>query len=77
MGERDARRGVPCGRGGGPAAARAAARASSAAVIQAACSWRIMSGVCDRKIGPVEGPAPRMADLASRSAVSGPFHRHL
>ena len=51
------------------AAARAAARTSSQAVTQAACSWRIMSGVRDRKIGPVEGPAPRMADLASRSAV--------
>ena len=47
------------------------------AVIHAACSWRIMSGVRDRKIGPVEGPAPRMADLAPRSAVSDPSHRHL
>src|SRR5271165_664094 len=59
------------------AAVRAAARTSSQAVIQAACSCRIMSGQCDRKIGPVEGPAPRMADLASRSAVSDPSHRHL
>ena len=59
------------------AAARAAARTSSTAVIQAACSWAIMSGQCDRKIGPVEGPAPRIADLASRSAVSDPSHRRL
>ena len=34
-------------------------------------------GQCDRKIGPVEGPAPQMADLASRSAVSDPSHYHL
>ena len=60
-----------------PAAWRATARTSSQAVIQAACSCRIMSGQCDRKIGPVEGPAPRIADLASRSAVSDPSHRHL
>ena len=49
------------------AAARAAARASSVAVIQAACSWRIMSGVCDRKIGPVEACAADGGDgLAQR-----------
>jgi hypothetical protein len=59
------------------AAARAVARTSSAAVTQAACSWAIMSGQRDRKIGPVDGPAPRIADLASRSAVSDPSHRLL
>jgi hypothetical protein len=59
------------------AAARAAARTSSQAVTQAACSWRIRSGQRDRKIGPADGPAPRIADLASRSAVSDPSHHHL
>ena len=31
---------------------------------------------CDRRIGPVDGPAPLMADLASFSRVSEPIHRH-
>src|SRR5271170_1226008 len=43
-----------------PAAARAAARASSVAVIQAACSWATRAGDCERSIGPVDGPAPRI-----------------
>src|SRR5437016_5608417 len=46
------------------AAWRATARTSSLAVIQAACSCRIMSGQCDRKIGPVEGPA-QVSDTSS------------
>jgi hypothetical protein len=29
----------------------------------------------DRSIGPVDGPAPLMADLASFRAVSEPIHR--
>ena len=32
-------------------------------------------GVFERRIGPAEGPAPAMADLASFSAVSDPVHR--
>ena len=35
----------------------------------------ISSGVAERKIGPVEGPAPVMADFASFRAVSDPVHR--
>jgi hypothetical protein len=54
------------------AAARAAARASSTAVIQAACSWAIRAGECERSIGPVNGPAPLIADLASFRQVSEP-----
>src|SRR6266567_3692779 len=71
-----ARRPLPAGTAA-RAAARPAARVSSTAVTQAACSWRTRSGDCERNIGPVEGPAPRIADLASRSAVSDPSHRHL
>ena len=56
------------------AAARAVARASSTEITQAACSWRIRAGDCDRRIGPVDGPAPLIADLASFSAVSDPIH---
>ena len=51
------------------AAARITARTSSQAVIHAACSARIIPGMPERKIGPFDGPAPRMADLSSRSAV--------
>ena len=57
------------------AAARAAARASSMAVTQAACSWATRAGDCDRSIGPVDGPAPLIADLASFRQVSEPIHR--
>jgi hypothetical protein len=58
------------------AAARAVARTSSVAATQAACSWVTRPGDCDRKIGPVEGPAPLIADLTSLRAVSDPSHRH-
>src|SRR5436305_11739038 len=58
------------------AATRPTARTSSVAVIQAACSCLIRAGDCDRKIGPLEGPAPVMEDLASLRAVSDPSHRH-
>ena len=58
------------------AAAQASARMSSVPQIQAACSWVISSGAAERKIGPVEGPAPVMADFASFRAVSDPGHRH-
>lgn len=58
------------------AAARATARASSTAVTQAACSWVIRAGDCERSIGPVDGPAPLIADLASLRQVSEPTHRH-
>ena len=58
------------------AALRVAARTSSVAVAQAACSWRISSGLCERRIAPVPGPASWMADLASRRAVSEPSQRH-
>lgn len=58
------------------AAQRVAAWTSSVATIHAACSWRISSGVVERRIAPVPGPAPWMADLASRRAVSEPSHRH-
>src|SRR5664280_3440080 len=54
------------------AAARVRAWTSSVAHIQAACSWAINSGVVERRIAPVEGPAPWMRDLASRRAVSLP-----
>ena len=57
------------------AAARARARASSTAVTQAACSWRTRAGDAERSIGPVDGPAPVMADLASFRQVSEPIHR--
>ena len=57
------------------AAARAAARASSTAVTQAACSWATRAGDCERSIGPVDGPAPLIADLASFREVSDPIHR--
>ena len=68
---------------GGPArrplragmATAAAARASSTAVTQAACSWRIRAGDAERRIGPVDGPAPLIADLASLRQVSEPIHR--
>src|SRR2546430_16834755 len=54
------------------AAARAVARASSTAVTQAACSWRTRAGEQERSIGPVDGPAPLIADLASFRQVSDP-----
>src|SRR5690349_9801911 len=57
------------------AAARAVARASSTAVTQAACSWAARAGECDRSIGPVDGPAPLIADLASFRQVSEPTQR--
>ena len=57
------------------AAARASARVGSTAVTQAACSWATRAGDPDRSIGPVDGPAPLMADLASFSEVSEPIHR--
>src|SRR6266581_1162130 len=57
------------------AAARPVARASSVAVTQAACSCAIRAGEDDRSIGPVDGPAPLIADLASFKAVSDPIHR--
>src|SRR6516165_53022 len=56
------------------AAARARARASSTAVTQAACSWAIRAGEQERSIGPVDGPAPLIADLASFRQVSEPIH---
>ena len=37
------------------AALRVAARTSSVAAIQAACSWRISSGLAERRIAPVAG----------------------
>ena len=58
------------------AAARAVARTSSVAVTQAACSCWTRPGDCDRNIGPVDGPAPLIAGLASFRAVSDPSHRH-
>ena len=57
------------------AAARAVARASSVAVTQSACSAAIMAGQVERSIGPVDGPAPLIADLASFRQVSDPIHR--
>ena len=57
------------------AAARAVARASSTEITQAACSWATRAGDWDRSIGPVDGPAPVIADLASFSVVSEPTHR--
>ena len=39
-------------------------------MIQAACSWATPSGVAERRPAPVPGPAPLMADFASRRAVS-------
>src|SRR6266545_2729799 len=57
------------------AAARARARVSSVPQIQAACSWLIRAGACERKIGPEDGPAPVMTDFASFRAVSDPLHR--
>ena len=45
------------------------------AVTQAACSWAIRAGDCERSIAPVDGPAPLIADLASFSEVSDPIHR--
>src|SRR6266568_4404591 len=57
------------------AAARARARMSSVPQIQAACSCVISSGAAERKIGPVDGPAPVMADFASFREVSDPVHR--
>src|SRR6516165_9558728 len=57
------------------AAPRAAARASSTAITQAACSWRTRGGEPERSIGPVDGPAPLTADLASFRQVSEPVHR--
>ncbi len=57
------------------AAARARARVSSVPQIQAACSAATRAGLAERKIGPVEGPAPVMADLASFRDVSDPAHR--
>src|SRR6266536_2197271 len=56
------------------AAARARLRMSSVPQIQAACSAVISSGACERMIGPVDGPAPVMADFASFSEVSDPVH---
>src|ERR1019366_2143346 len=57
------------------AAARAVARTSSAAVTQAACSWATRAGEPERSIGPVDGPAPLIADLDSFRQVSDPIHR--
>ena len=57
------------------AAARAVARASSTAITQAACSWATRAGEQERSIGPVDGPAPLIADLASFRQVSDPIHR--
>src|SRR5260370_23981501 len=57
-----------------PAAARAAARASSVAVIQAACSWAIRAGECERRIGHVEGPATLIAALGDFVLDSVPRH---
>jgi hypothetical protein len=57
------------------AAARAVARVSSVAATQAACSWAIRAGVAERSMGPVEGPAPLMVDLASFREVSDPIQR--
>src|SRR6266566_209396 len=56
-------------------AARAVARVSSVAVTQAACSWAIRAGEAERSIGPVDGPAPLIADCASFRQVSDPIHR--
>jgi hypothetical protein len=50
------------------------ARASSTAVTQAACSWAARAGEQERSIGPVDGPAPLIADLASFRQVSEPIH---
>ena len=58
------------------AAERVAARTSSVPTIQAACSWRISSGWPSAGSPRCPGPASWMADLASRSAVSEPSHRH-
>jgi hypothetical protein len=58
-----------------PAAASAAARAGSTAMIQAACSWATRRP--DRSIGPVDGPASLIADLASFRQVSDRIHRLL
>ena len=58
------------------AAERVAARTSWCRRHQAARSWRISSGLAERRIAPVPGPASWMADMASRSAVSEPSHRH-
>src|ERR1019366_4011103 len=52
------------------AAARAVARTSSAAVTQAACSRPTRAGEPERSIGPVDGPAPLIADLDSFRQVS-------
>ena len=68
-----ARRGGPCGPGLRPCCL-AGYSAAGAAVIQAACSWRMRSGVRRKS---ARWTAPRIADLASRSAVSDPSHRHL
>src|ERR1035441_7788452 len=57
------------------AAARAVAGTSSAAVTQAACSWATRAGEPERSIGPVDGPAPLIADLDSFRQVSDPIHR--
>src|SRR6266542_1066538 len=57
------------------AAARATARVSSTAVVHAGCSWAIRAGEAERRIAPVDGPAPLMVDLASLSVVSEPIHR--
>src|ERR1019366_7314560 len=56
------------------AAARAVARTSSAAVTPAACSWPTRAGERERSIGPVDGPAPLIADLDSFGQVSDPIH---
>jgi hypothetical protein len=57
------------------AAAPARAQASSMAVTQAACSWATRAGEQERSIGPVDGPAPVMADVASFRQISEPIHR--
>ena len=57
------------------AAARAVARASSTAITRAACSWRAWAGEPGRSTGPVDGPAPLIADLASFRQVPEPVHR--
>jgi hypothetical protein len=57
-------------------AERRVARTSPVAIVQAACSESTRSGVAERRIAPVPGPAALMVDLASRRAVSAPSHRH-
>src|SRR5487761_1561450 len=50
-------------------------RTSWVAVIQAHISWMTWCGVCERRIGPREGPASVIADLSSPITVSTAAHR--